>query len=683
MIYKSVLDFSIAADNRIFNFFIGINNLFRYFFVCCCKFTHRLQEIAPEAYRKYRNYAVNTLSEQAGSSAELVERYKSRYAASGVNLTTEEAMDEIAADFTEALTVDPSRFEALARDDRSVARKVLDAVRDFIRKVKRAISGRNQQNQAARETFGVDLDTLEQAARLWEDALRAGRETALQAGARDGRMGTTRNSLKEDGDHGRTREETREEFRRRCLEEGYQFLEKAGVGYGFRRAGQPDDGGTGEQTSRGAQTQQEMPLLGIPADVIDGPVLRNRNGITDMREVEQAVTVARSHVFISKDTTLSPRNIAGHEAFHLWKSGTGRDTYIETLEDNLLFSSEAFREYQSDIALTIFGQEADLTSPENTDKLFEELFAYISGDIHEGTNEDALRPMFRDFDAVRAAWERLVEENRGGTRYSLKSDSEALEELRSENDRLNRRIQELIRQVANLKRDIQGTVTSAAIETDDYWNMSGVGACVHAFIGRLADGSIASYQTLPWNWRGWHCGSGRSGSANNTHISFEICEDGLDDREYFDAVYREAVELTAHLCELYGLDPLEDGVVICHSEGYRRGVASNHGDVMHWFPKFGKNMDGFRADVSRELKGDEDDMTQEQFNQMMAEYERTKNPVPDNTPADWEAPAVQWAIDNGLLAGDGAGNLMLHSNMTRAQFFVILKKYHDHRKEIS
>ena len=122
----------------------------------------------------------------------------------------------------------------------------------------------------------------------------------------------------------------------------------------------------------------------------------------------QAVTVDRSHIFISKDTTLSPRNIAGHEAFHLWKSGTGRDTYIETLEDNLLFSSEAFREYQSDIALTIFGQEADLTSPENTDKLFEELFAYISGDIHEGANEANLRPMFRDFDAVRAAWETLV-----------------------------------------------------------------------------------------------------------------------------------------------------------------------------------------------------------------------------------------------------------------------------------
>lgn len=52
--------------------------------------------------------------------------------------------------------------------------------------------------------------------------------------------------------------------------------------------------------------------------------------------------------------------------------------------------------------------------------------------------------------------------------------------------------------------------------------------CVHAFIGKLADGTIATYQTLPWDHRGWHCGSGSKGSGNNTHISFEICEDGPD-----------------------------------------------------------------------------------------------------------------------------------------------------------
>lgn len=123
--------------------------------------------------------------------------------------------------------------------------------------------------------------------------------------------------------------------------------------------------------------------------------------------------------------------------------------------------------------------------------------------------------------------------------------------------------------------------------------------CVHAFIGKLADGTIATYQTLPWNHRGWHAG----GSANNTHIGFEICEDGLADASYFNAVYTEAVELCVYLCKLYGLSEKD---IICHSEGYRKGVASNHADVLHWFPKHGKSMDTFRADVKALLEAAEE-----------------------------------------------------------------------------
>ena len=136
------------------------------------------------------------------------------------------------------------------------------------------------------------------------------------------------------------------------------------------------------------------------------------------------------------------------------------------------------------------------------------------------------------------------------------------------------------------------------------WNNPGLDVCVHAFVGKLADGGVGSVQTLPWNHRGWHAGTGTSGgSANNTHIAFEICEDGLADAAYFGKVYQEAVELTAMLCKTYDLNPLADGVVICHSEGYQRGVASNHADVMHWFPKHGKNMDTFRQDVSKAMGG--------------------------------------------------------------------------------
>ena len=126
-------------------------------------------------------------------------------------------------------------------------------------------------------------------------------------------------------------------------------------------------------------------------------------------------------------------------------------------------------------------------------------------------------------------------------------------------------------------------------------------------IGKLADGTVATYQTLPWDHRGWHAG----GSANNTHIGFEICEDDLTDGAYFAKVYKEAVELCAYLCKQYGLTEKN---IICHSEGYKQGVASNHGDVMHWFPKHGKSMDTFRAEVKTLLATDakEDEPAQEE-----------------------------------------------------------------------
>ena len=149
----------------------------------------------------------------------------------------------------------------------------------------------------------------------------------------------------------------------------------------------------------------------------------NRDGVTGTREVKQAVTVGRARIFINNAATISPRNIAGHEAFHLWRSGTGRDAYIETVEDNLLFTSEAFREYQSAIAEAYLGGEADLNNDAQMEKLREELFAYISGDIHEGVYDDFLRTMLRDFDAVKAAWNELVALN-SKTKFSLKTDSQ-------------------------------------------------------------------------------------------------------------------------------------------------------------------------------------------------------------------------------------------------------------------
>lgn len=136
----------------------------------------------------------------------------------------------------------------------------------------------------------------------------------------------------------------------------------------------------------------------------------------------------------------------------------------------------------------------------------------------------------------------------------------------------------------------------------NHWNQfrpDGRQVCVHGFIGKLADGSIATYQTLPWDYKGWHAGD----IANDNYIGVEICEDDLTNADYFNKVYTEAVELFTYLCKQFNLNPMTD--IICHCEGYQKGIASNHSDVMHWFPKFGKSMDTFRADVQAKLQSEQ------------------------------------------------------------------------------
>lgn len=178
------------------------------------------------------------------------------------------------------------------------------------------------------------------------------------------------------------------------------------------------------------------------------------------------------------------------------------------------------------------------------------------------------------------------------------------------------------------------------------WDRPNLEVCVHAFVGKAEDGTVDTCQILPWEYRAWHCG----GDANNTHLSFEICEDDLQDREYFEAAYAEAARLTAMLCNKFGFDPLADGVVIDHAEGYRRGLASNHADVGHWFGRFGKTMDDFRAAVAAEM---EDDMTKQEVQAIVQEslagrvYKRLED-VPQ-----WAHPTVERLVKSGALEGDG------------------------------
>lgn len=137
--------------------------------------------------------------------------------------------------------------------------------------------------------------------------------------------------------------------------------------------------------------------------------------------------------------------------------------------------------------------------------------------------------------------------------------------------------------------------------------------CVHAFIDANT-GKV--YQTLPWDYKAWHCG----GSGNSTHIGVEMCEPSCmkytggativcsDERRAGETVRRTldaAVQLFAELCRKYGLDPMGKNVIVSHKEGHDRGMASGHGDPDHLFRQLHMNytMDDFRKAVANEMNG--------------------------------------------------------------------------------
>lgn len=135
---------------------------------------------------------------------------------------------------------------------------------------------------------------------------------------------------------------------------------------------------------------------------------------------------------------------------------------------------------------------------------------------------------------------------------------------------------------------------------NNHWNRSGLSKCVHAFIGKAADGTVMVYQTLPWDYRAWGVGSGTKGSYNNSHIQFEICEDNLTNASYYKKAFEVAAELCAYLCKLYNLPASS---VVGHYEAHAAGYGNNHGDPKNWQKKHDDSMDAFRVRVAGLIAG--------------------------------------------------------------------------------
>ena len=150
--------------------------------------THRMQDLSPAEYRKFRQAAVEYKMRENGADteAEIVERYMEAAEQEGVTLTRDEVMDELAADFAGDMLDDAALFAKFSKENRTAAQKLLDSLKEFLAKVKTTFTGKYR-DMAAQEAYGKDFAELEDIAKQWQAAFDAAeRQAGISSSVRPG-----------------------------------------------------------------------------------------------------------------------------------------------------------------------------------------------------------------------------------------------------------------------------------------------------------------------------------------------------------------------------------------------------------------------------------------------------------------------------------------------------------------
>ncbi len=157
-----------------------------------------------------------------------------------------------------------------------------------------------------------------------------------------------------------------------------------------------------------------------------------------------------------------------------------------------------------------------------------------------------------------------------------------------------------------------------------------------------------------------------SSSANDQRaVTIECASDASAPYAFRDEVYTALIRLCTDICRRNGKRKLlwlaDRDKTLAYAPAPDEMVLTVH----RWF-------------ASKSCPGDwmfsrMDDLA----GRVTAALEEKPVPAKDNTPAAWSKDAVEWAVSNGLMLGDNEGNLMLRSPITREQFCVMLKRYHD------
>lgn len=222
-------------------------------------------------------------------------------------------------------------------------------------------------------------------------------------------------------------------------------------------------------------------------------------------------------------------------------------------------------------------------------------------------------------------------------------------------------------------------------------NKSSAGWGVNAILGDFHNGDGRILVTMPLNARPWGCGSGKKGSWNNTKVQWEVCEpaghtysggtmigyDIAKNQVYFDRMWKMLVAWNVYVVDKFGF-PISG--ISDHIESYYAGYGSGHADMGHWLPKHGKSMNALRAEVEAIMNSadmEDDDMDVARFSELFREMRKD---LQDNDSGQYSEAARKWAVETGLIAGNGTTingepNCMWQDFLTREQLVTVLYRF--------
>jgi hypothetical protein len=395
--------------------------------------THRMQELAPKEYRAFRDIV-------AQEEQDSIQKRIDSYAAQGVELTYEQAMDEVAADYAGRLIDDGKvrdGFVQRDRDDRPLLQRVRDAIRAIIDKLTGA------EKRKAQTAEGKLTAALEAAAR---------QAKSLQGQNSDDTMGTTRNSLKEDGENDRkgaagtgayagSREGQGQTLDRERAGQVGRVRGKLSAAAGRHGGVNPSFGAKPVRTwaeghivepAKGSvsHTEQQTAVdYGVPSFVVADAAWAKNKGSTPAFS-------AGGQIYFRE--TLPERNrgmFAPHEITHVMRQVNYKPylDFVERTPTMLNMSDQMTRVLLDHVA------EHQHTTLENADpaRLYDEFNATMYGHIAAGKadmfTDGAAAHVFHDFNAyaaeLRGLHERFKADNQKETKFSLKSPIEETRDL--------------------------------------------------------------------------------------------------------------------------------------------------------------------------------------------------------------------------------------------------------------